>query len=341
MSDKVHILLSGGAGYIGSHVYYALVDVGFSPVVIDNLSTGVRANLPEDALFYEGDIEDGALVGQILKDHDVQAIMHFAGLIDVVESLSFPEKYFKANVEASLKLLEAAVNADVRNFVFSSTAAVYGEPDDLPVSEGAPCDPVSPYGLSKKMFEDILAKAEEARGIKSAVLRYFNVAGADADMRTGPSENGPQHVVKAAVSHFMGRSPSFKIFGKDHDTRDGTCIRDFIHVSDLASIHVLALEDLMKSKQSFTMNCGYGRGVSIAELADELKALDKTGAINIVYADARDGDVSEIYADITSMNKRFNWRPKFDTMAQILKSEIAWQDHKVKNAPQRNKAQST
>ena len=324
-NNHIKVLLTGGAGYIGSHVYYALSAHGFTPVVVDNLSTGLRTNLPSDALFHQIDISDAASINSIIKQHGITAIMHFAGSIDATESFVNPEKYQRNNVDATLILLKAAAANTVKHFVFSSSAAIYGTQDVMPVNENAPPRPVSPYGQSK-LDAEILIRNQA--GISSAILRYFNVGGADPEGRTGPTGLGPTHIIKAAVMHYLGRAPALKIFGNDYDTPDGTCIRDFIHVADLAEIHVLALEDLIQNNSSFTMNCGYGHGVSVQHLADTLCNLPGGDKVKIEYAPRREADVAEIYADITLLKEKLRWVPRYNSVKQIIQTEIDWEERK-------------
>ena len=324
-ADQTAVLLTGGAGYIGSHVYYALAAHGFTPVVMDNLSTGLRSNLPADAIFYQNNVEDVAALEAILKDRKISAIMHFAGSIDASESFANPAKYQKNNVEVTRILIAAAEKFNVRGFVFSSSAAIYGHQDEMPVAEDATPRPVSPYGQSKLDAENDL----QASALNTAILRYFNVGGADSHGRTGPTGLGPVHIVKAAVSHYLGQSPALTIYGRDYDTPDGTCIRDFIHVSDLAEIHVLALKNLLKDGQSFVMNCGYGRGISIQSLADALRGLPGGENIKIEYGPRREADVPEIYADISLLQKKLTWTPRHNSIEQIIKTEIEWEKRKL------------
>ena len=323
-ADKTTVLLTGGAGYIGSHVYYALAEHGYKPVVIDNLTTGLRSNLPADAVFYQNEVEDSGALNRIFEEHLVGAIMHFAGSIDASESFANPAKYRKNNVDATRVLITAAENAKIKPFVFSSSAAIYGRQEDMPVREDAPPHPVSPYGRSKLDAE----KALKNSALDTAIMRYFNVGGADAAGRTGPTGLGPVHIVKAAVSHYLGQTPALTIFGHDYDTPDGTCIRDFIHVSDLAEIHVLALKNLLKERQSFVMNCGYGRGISIQSLADALCALPGGESIKIEYGPRREADVPEIYADISLLQEKLVWTPRHNSIEQIIKTEIEWEKRK-------------
>ena len=257
MTKPFTILVTGGAGYIGSHAVLALRDAGWPVAVIDNLTTGFRWAVPEDVAFHEGDIEDSALVAQIIKDENIGAIMHFAGSIVVPESVSDPLKYYHNNSAKSRSLIESAVTGGVRHFIFSSTAATYGIPEESPVSETVPQLPINPYGMSKLMTEHMLRDVSAAHDLNFCALRYFNVAGADPQARTGQSTAGATHLIKVAVEAALGKRDSVAVFGSDYDTADGTGVRDYIHVSDLANAHVLALEALIADpNQNHLLNCG-------------------------------------------------------------------------------------
>ena len=263
MSSKLPVLVTGGAGYIGSHAVLALVDAGWLVAVIDNLSTGFRFAVPDGVPLYEGDIEDGALLARIFAEQGTRAIMHFAGSIVVPESVENLLKYYHNNTVKSRALIEAAVTAGVPHFIFSSTAATYGIPEVSPVSEDCPKLPINPYGMSKLMTETMLADTARAHTINYCALRYFNVAGADPQARSGQSTAGATHLIKVAVEAALGKRERVSVFGTDYATPDGTGVRDYIHVSDLAAAHVLALEALIADPvTSLTMNCGYGRGFS-------------------------------------------------------------------------------
>jgi UDP-glucose 4-epimerase len=269
MSQKVPVLVTGGAGYIGSHAVWALKDAGWPVAVIDNLSTGFRFALPGDVPLYEGDIEDSALLARICAEQGTRAVMHFAGSIIVPESVENPLKYYHNNTAKSRALIAAAVAAGVPHFIFSSTAATYGVPEESPVREDSPQVPINPYGMSKLMTETMLADVAAAHPLNYCALRYFNVAGADPDGRTGQSTAGATHLIKVAVEAALGKRAGVEVFGTDYETPDGTGVRDYIHVSDLAAAHVLALEALIADPaRSLTMNCGYGRGFSVLEVLD-------------------------------------------------------------------------
>ncbi|MEO1048452.1 MAG: UDP-glucose 4-epimerase GalE, partial [Pseudomonadota bacterium] len=268
-SSKRSVLVTGGAGYIGSHAVLALLDAGYPVAVIDNLSTGFRFAVPEGVPLYEGDIEDQTLLARIFEEQGTRAIMHFAGSIIVPESVENPLKYYHNNTVKSRALIEAAVRARVPHFIFSSTAATYGVPETSPVREDTQKSPINPYGWSKLMTEQMLSDTATASDLNYCALRYFNVAGADPQARSGQSTAGATHLIKVAVEAALGKRDGVSVFGTDYETPDGTGVRDYIHVSDLASAHVLALEALMaEPDRSLTMNCGYGKGYSVLEVLD-------------------------------------------------------------------------
>ena len=294
---QVPVLVTGGAGYIGSHAVLALKDAGWPVAVIDNLTTGFRFAVPDGVAFYQGDIEDGALLARIFAEQGIRAVMHFAGSIIVPESVENPLKYYHNNTAKSRALIAAAVAAGVPHFIFSSTAATYGIPEVSPVTEDSPKRPINPYGMSKLMTETMLADVAAAHPLNYCVLRYFNVAGADPQARTGQSTAGATHLIKVAVEAALGKRASVGVFGTDFATHDGTGVRDYIHVSDLAAAHVLALEALIASPtQSLTMNCGYGRGFSVLDVLD---AVDRVTNRKIVreLQGRRAGDPDSLISD--------------------------------------------
>src|SRR5206468_11660297 len=272
--NKVSVLVTGGAGYIGSHAMLALKDAGWSVAVVDDLSNGVRRAVPDDVPFYEGSIADRALVQRIFAEQGIQGIMHFAGSIVVPESVERPLFYYANNTVATHALISTAVESGLKHILFSSTAAVYGAPDKVPVAEEDPKEPINPYGASKLMTEWMLRDASAAYPFNYGALRYFNVAGADPQGRSGQQGKGSTHLIKVAVETAVGQRDHVAVFGTDYDTPDGTCIRDYIHVSDLAAAHVAALEKLIEEPEhNLTLNCGYGRGLSVLEVLDAVDRL--------------------------------------------------------------------
>jgi len=325
MSSKCPVLVTGGAGYIGSHAVLALADAGWPVAVIDNLSTGFRFAVPEGVPFYEGDIADAELLARIFAERNIRAIMHFAGSIVVPESVEKPLDYYLNNTAKSRALIEAAVKAGVPHMIFSSTAATYGIPDFSPVTEDAAKKPINPYGWSKLMTEQMLADTAQACSINYGALRYFNVAGADPLARSGQSTAGATHLIKVAVEAALGKRDSVAVFGTDYDTPDGTGVRDYIHVSDLASAHLLALQALIADPAtSFTMNCGYGRGFSVLEVLD---AVDRVAGVAIErrFGPRRAGDPDALVADNARILAKLPWQPRHADLDTIVAHALAWE----------------
>jgi len=322
---KPSVLVTGGAGYIGSHAVLALIDAGWPVAVIDNLTTGFRFAVPDDVPLYEGDIEDGALLERIFAEQGTGAIMHFAGSIVVPESVENPLKYYYNNTVKSRALIDAAVTAGVPHFIFSSTAATYGVPEVSPVSEDTPQRPINPYGWSKLMTEQMLGDTVAAHAMNFCALRYFNVAGADPRARSGQSTAGATHLIKVAVEAALGMRDNVSVFGTDYDTPDGTGVRDYIHVSDLAAAHVLALEALIEQpERSLTMNCGYGRGFSVLEVLD---AVDRVTNLTIDrrMEVRRAGDPASLISDPTRIRETLPWQPQHADLDTIIGHALAWE----------------
>lgn len=318
------VLVTGGCGYIGSHLVWALTDRGDDVVVLDNLSTGFEWALPAEVPLIRGDIGDAPLLDRIFAEHGVDAIVHFAGSIIVPESVTNPLMYYFNNTVKSRELIAAAVRNGVKNFVFSSTAAVYGNPEQIPVPEDVRLDPVSPYGSSKLMTEIMLRDTAVAHDFRYAALRYFNVAGADPKGRTGQSTKGATHLIKVACEAHLGIRPEIQVFGTDYDTPDGTGVRDYIHVADLADAHVLALDHLRQKQTTLVANAGYGKGFSVLEV---LKAVERvTGAkLPVTYGPRRLGDASSIVARVDRIHAALPWTPKWDDLDTIVAHALAWE----------------
>ena len=323
------VLVTGGAGYIGSHMVLALTDAGEDVVVLDNLTTGFAWAIALQASLVKGDIADEVLVGKIIADHKVEAIIHFAGSIVVPDSVSDPLGYYLNNTVKSRALMAATVKAGVKTFIFSSTAAVYGNPLTMPVFETETPVPISPYGTSKLMTELMLRDSHHAYGLNYIALRYFNVAGADPKGRTGQSTPRATHLIKVACQTALGQRTSMDVFGTDYATPDGTCLRDYIHVSDLIAAHVDALAHLRKGGESGIFNCGYGKGYSVLEV---IKAVEKAsgGPVNHRLAPRRAGDPAGIVAGAERVRSILGWKPKYNDLDFIVQSALAWERHLMK-----------
>ncbi|MDB5736794.1 MAG: galE [Sphingomonas bacterium] len=319
------VLVTGGAGYIGSHAVLALADAGWRVVVIDNLVTGFRWAIDPRATFVEGDIGDAAFVGRVLADMRIGAIMHFAGSVVVPESVSNPLKYYGNNTANSRTLIQAAVESGVKHFIFSSTAATYGIPEESPVRETTPQRPINPYGMSKLMTEFMLTDTAAAHPINYCALRYFNVAGADPQGRSGQSTAGATHLIKVAGEAVTGKRSHVSVFGTDYATPDGTGVRDYIHVTDLAAAHLLALEALIADPtKSYRLNCGYGRGFSVLEVLDAVEKISGT-AIDRRMEPRRAGDPDELIAANDAIVAAFGWVPKHADLDTIVTHALAWE----------------
>lgn len=322
---KPSVLVTGGAGYIGSHAVLALRDAGWPVAVVDNFTTGFRFAVPDGVPLYEGDIEDGELLARIFAEQGTRAVMHFAGSIVVPESVANPLKYYHNNTAKSRALIEAVAKAGVPHFIFSSTAATYGVPETSPVTEDSPQKPINPYGWSKLMTEQMLGDVAAAHPINFCALRYFNVAGADPQARSGQSTAGATHLIKVAVEAALGKRESVSVFGTDYDTPDGTGVRDYIHVSDLAAAHVLALEALIEQpERSLTMNCGYGRGFSVIEVLD---AVDRVTNMTIDrrMEGRRAGDPASLISDPSRIRATLPWEPQYADLDEIAQHALAWE----------------
>jgi UDP-glucose 4-epimerase len=319
------VLVTGGAGYIGSHMVHALVDAGESVVVIDNLSTGFSAFLPEGVPLFIGDAGDENLVEGVIAQHNVESIVHFAGSVAVPDSMCNPLGYYRNNTMTTRSLLNAAVKGGVNRFIFSSTAAVYGNPEQVPVAEHAPTRPLSPYGSSKLMTEIMLHDTASAHGMSYVVLRYFNVAGADPKGRVGLATVGATHLLKIAVEAATGQRARIDVFGTDYPTPDGSCIRDFIHVSDLAEAHRSALSYLRGGGQPVTLNCGYGRGYSVLETIETVRRVSMCN-FAVTHAARRPGGIMTMVADTSRIRTLLDWTPHYDDLETIATHALAWEE---------------
>lgn len=319
------VLVTGGAGYIGSHMVLALLDAGEEVVVLDNLTTGFWWAIPKEAAFVQGDSGDQERVARIIREHSVSAIIHFAAKLIVPESVSDPLGYYANNTVKTRALIEAAVQGGVKQFIFSSTAAVYGETSSEPVSETTPLNPVSPYGKSKLMSEWMLSDVGAAHGLSFVVLRYFNVAGADPKGRVGQSTANATHLIKVAAQAALGKRAGMEVFGTDYATRDGSCVRDYIQVSDLAQAHLDALTHLRAGGQSGVFNCGYGTGYTVLEVIKTVKQVSGVD-FPVKLSARRAGDPAVIVAQSDLIRATLGWTPKHDNLEQIVTQALNWEE---------------
>ncbi len=318
------VLVTGGAGYIGSHMVLALLDAGEPVVVLDNFSTGFRDAIPAGVTLVEGDFGDEALVTRLVGEHGIDAVAHFAARIVVPESVADPLGYYLNNTAKARSLIAVAVATGIRHFIFSSTAAVYGNVGNEPVSEQTLLAPVSPYGRSKLMVEWMLADTAVAHDLRSVVLRYFNVAGADPAGRAGQSTRDATHLIKVAVQTALGRRPSMEIFGTDYPTPDGTCLRDYIQVTDLVRAHTDALRHLRGGGRSLTCNVGYNRGYSVREVIDVVKGVSGVD-FPVKLSGRRAGDPAAIVAQNDVVRQELGWVPQHDDLEGIVRQALAWE----------------
>lgn len=318
------VLVTGGCGYIGSHVVRQLSEQGFRCVVLDDLSSGFADALLHGETLYNANFGDEATLDLIFSHHKISAILHFAAFISVPESVSQPLRYYANNTVNTVTLLRAAVRHKIPHFVFSSTAAAYGNPENIPVTEDAPIHPESPYGYSKVMSEQILRDTAKAAGMSYVILRYFNVAGADPEARIGQRTPEATHLIKVACQTATGKRPSMAIYGEDYPTRDGTCIRDYIHVEDLADAHLKALAYLKKGGESTTLNCGYGRGFTVKEVIAAVREVAGHD-FTVNKAPRRPGDVVQVVAASDKIRHILGWEPRYDDLKTIVRHAWNWE----------------
>ncbi|MBN9442722.1 UDP-glucose 4-epimerase GalE [Bosea sp. (in: a-proteobacteria)] len=326
------VLVSGGAGYIGSHMVLELLDRGEKVVVLDDLSTGFWWAVPPEAIFLQGDIGNQDLVEGLIAEYGVTEIAHFAARIVVPESVSDPLGYYFNNTVKTRALIESAARKGVKHVIFSSTAAVYGEPPVSPVPEEIALNPINPYGRSKLMSEWMLQDAAKAHGFSYVALRYFNVAGADPKGRSGQSSPNATHLIKVASQAALGQRDGLTVFGTDYATPDGTCVRDYIHVTDLARAHLAALDHLRRGGESLTLNCGYGRGYSVKEVVEVVKKVSGVD-FPVTLAQRRPGDPASLIARADRIRAELGWRPEHDDLEEIVGQALAWEEKlRIKNA---------
>lgn len=326
------LLVTGGAGYIGSHVVLALREAGWRVIVLDDLSTGRRRAIPADVPLIECDVGDRSVLASLFEKHPIRAVLHFAGSVIVPESIRQPLAYYRNNVVKSLALLEACVQAGIGALVFSSTAAVYGNPEIVPVPENAPTRPLNPYGRSKLMIEQMLGDIDAAHGLRHVILRYFNVAGADPQGRTGLATPNATHLLKVACEAAVGKRATVSLFGDDYPTADGTCVRDFIHVSDLADAHVRAIEHLLAGGSSRILNCGYGHGYSVQTVLDAVGRVSGR-PLAVERAPRRPGDAVEVVAATERIRHELGWQPRYDDLEEIVRHALAFERRMLEHPP--------
>lgn len=319
-------LVTGGAGYIGSHIVFQLLESGHEVVVLDDLCTGHRWAVPAEVEFVEGDVGDSARVDQLLSQHRFDGVMHLAASLEVRESISDPLKYYRNNTVATLNLADACVRFGISNFIFSSTAAVYGDPSTGLIAEDDPLNPVTPYGASKLMSERILqdVAVAAAGALRIVRLRYFNVAGAREDLRIGQGGRQSYHLIKVASEAALGVRPSLSIHGTDYPTKDGTCLRDYVHVEDVASAHLAALKYLEEGGVSEVFNLGYGRPYSVRDVIQAMKSVSGVD-FQVIEGPRRPGDPAQVAANSERAQKVLGWAPQFDDLSLICKTALGWE----------------
>ena len=324
MAKQKVVLVTGGAGYIGSHMVLALRDAGYQPVILDDFSTGHRRLVPDGVPVVEGNVGDAAVTGKLFDEFAVAAVAHFAASIVVPESVRDPVKYYLNNTVSMARFIAACCKAKVRHFIFSSTAAVYGNQDVSPIPESASLRPENPYGHSKVMSEQILRDTAAAHDLSYVILRYFNVAGADPAGRAGQLSQPATHLIKIAVEAACGKRQGLDIFGTDYPTADGTCIRDYIHIADLIAAHMRALDHLLAGGASLVANCGYGHGASVR---DVVAAVEKVAGVSLGARESsrRAGDAAVLVADSTHLRQALGWQPQHDDLEQIIADALAWE----------------
>lgn len=324
MFERMTVLVTGGAGYIGSHMVLALLDAGHRPVIIDDFSTGHEKLVPSGVPLFRGNVGDSARVAEICDSHKIDAVAHFAASIVVPESVTDPLKYYVNNTVNTTRFIAACLDAGIKRFVFSSTAAVYGNQDVSPINEGANTQPENPYGSSKLMSEMVLRDSAAATDLSYVILRYFNVAGADPQGRSGQLSQPATHLIKIAVEAAIGKRAAMQVYGTDYPTPDGTCIRDYIHVSDLIAAHMAALSYLQKGGASLLANCGYGHGASVRDVLDVVASVAGK-PLDVTDAPRRPGDAAVLVADSTKLRSALGWAPRYDDLRQIVSDALAWE----------------
>jgi len=322
MNKKQNILVTGGAGYIGSHIVELLVEIKANIIIIDNLVTGHKKLLNKKAIFINEDIRNKTKITQIINDYEINSVIHLAGSLNVSEAERNKKKYYKNNVEGTLNLVNSFKNSSVKNIIFSSSCAIYGNVKGA-VNEKKKPNPQGYYALTKYKAEEIIKKFSKKYDYKYGILRYFNVAGASPSGKIGEIETSHGHLIKNIAIQSLKKKPIISIYGNDYKTKDGTCVRDYVHVSDLANVHIKALKYINKNSKSLILNCGYGKPYSVLDIAKILKKKNKNTQIN--YKDRRPGDIAEVYSNTKKSNRILRLKPKYDNLKYILNSAHKWE----------------
>ena len=317
-----NILVTGGAGYIGSHIVEQLIKNKQSVIILDNLVTGYERLVNKKAKFIKADIKNKSKITKIIKDYNINSIIHLAAYLNVSEAEKKKRKYYTNNITGTKNLLEACKNSNVKNIIFSSSCSVYGNVKGS-VSENIKPNPQGYYGYTKFKGEELLKKLSLKYNLRYGILRYFNVAGASNSGKIGEIETSHGHLIKNLAIKSLEKKPKVKIFGNDYQTKDGTCVRDYIHVSDLADIHIKGLNYLNNNKKSFILNCGYGKGYSVQQIVNIFKKIKK--GVGIQYQKRRPGDIAQVYANAKKFKKILRWKPKYNNIELIIKSAIRWE----------------
>mgnify|MGYP000031655155 FL=1 len=322
-----NILVTGGAGYIGSHIVEQLIKNKENVIILDNLVTGYKKLINKKAKFVKADIKNKSKITKIIKDYNISSIIHLAAYLNVSEAENNKKKYYQNNIIGTKNLLEACKNSNVENIIFSSSCSIYGDVKGS-VNENRKPNPQGYYAYTKYKSEELIKKFSKQSKFKYGILRYFNVAGASPSGKIGEIEKSHGHLIKNLAIESLKKNPKIKIFGNDYSTKDGTCIRDYVHVSDLANIHIKGLKYLKDNKKSFVLNCGYGKGYSVKQIVDIFKKIKK--GVDVQYQKRRPGDIAQVYANTKKFKKILKWRPKYNNIKLIIQSAIKW-EKKLKN----------
>ena len=322
-----NILVTGGAGYIGSHIVEQLIKNKENVIILDNLVTGYKKLINKKAKFVKADIKNKSKITKIIKDYNISSIIHLAAYLNVSEAENNKKKYYQNNIIGTKNLLEVCKNSNVENIIFSSSCSIYGDVKGS-INENRKANPQGYYAYTKYKSEELIKKFSKKNKFKYGILRYFNVAGASPSGKIGEIEKSHGHLIKNLAIESLKKNPKIKIFGNDYSTKDGTCIRDYVHVSDLADVHIKGLKYLKDNQKSFVLNCGYGKGYSVKQIVDIFKKIKKS--VDVQYQKRRPGDIAQVYANTKKFKKILKWRPKFNNIKLIIQSAIKW-EKKLKN----------